>query len=85
MVRLCFHCHVVDVVQLLRTVARQAPLPMEFSRQEYWIGLPFPSISNPGIEPRSSALLAGSLPMDQVQSLVGELRSHKLCGVVKKK
>ena len=26
-----------------------------------------------------------SLPRAQVQSLVGELRSHKLCGVVKKK
>ena len=26
-----------------RTVARQAPLSMEFSRQEYWSGLPFPS------------------------------------------
>ena len=25
------------------TVARQAPLSMEFSRQEYWSGLPFPS------------------------------------------
>ena len=25
------------------SVARQAPLPMEFSRQEYWSGLPFPS------------------------------------------
>ena len=24
------------------TVARQAPLSMEFSRQEYWSGLPFP-------------------------------------------
>ena len=24
-------------------VARQAPLPVEFSRQEYWCGLPFPS------------------------------------------
>ena len=30
------------------TVARQAPLPMEFSRQEYWSGLSFPS---PGIFP----------------------------------
>ena len=29
-----------------RTVARQAPLSMEFSRQEYWSRLPFPS---PGI------------------------------------
>ena len=25
------------------TIARQAPLPMEFSRQGYWSGLPFPS------------------------------------------
>ena len=28
------------------TVARQAPLAMRFSRQEYWSGLPFPSPSN---------------------------------------
>ena len=40
---------------ILWTVARQAPLSMEFSRQEYWSGLPFPSpgdLSHPGIEPR---------------------------------
>ena len=38
------------------TVARQAPPSMEFSRQEYCSGLPFPSpgdLSNPGIEPAS--------------------------------
>ena len=38
------------------TVAFQAPLPMEFSEQEYWSGLPFPSPEdppNPGIEPVS--------------------------------
>ena len=41
------------------TVARQAPLSMGFSRQEYWSGLPFPSpedLPDPGIEPRSLAL-----------------------------
>ena len=35
------------------TVARQAPLSMEFSRQEYWSGLPFPppgDLLDPGIE-----------------------------------
>ena len=40
------------------TVARQAPLSMEFSRQEYWSGLPFPSpgdFPDPGIEPGSPA------------------------------
>ena len=37
---------------------------MEFSRQEYWSGLPFPSpgdLPNPGIEPWSPALQADSL------------------------
>ena len=37
---------------------------MEFSRQEYWSGLPFPSpgnLPNPGIKPRSPALQADSL------------------------
>ena len=28
------------------TVAHQAPLYMEFSRQEYWSGLPFPSLGD---------------------------------------
>ena len=46
------------------TVARQAPLSMEFSRQEYWSGLPFPTpgdLPSPGIEPVSleSPALAG--------------------------
>ena len=34
------------------TVAHQAPLPMGFSRQEYWSGLPFPSpgdLPSPGL------------------------------------
>ena len=43
------------------TVGHQASLSMEFSRQEYWSGLPFsPSgnLPNPGIEPMSSMSLA---------------------------
>ena len=48
------------------TVARQPPLSMEFSRQEYWSGLPFPSgdLSDLGIKPESPvspALQADSL------------------------
>ena len=49
------------------TVAHQAPLSIEFSRQEYWSGLPFPSLwdlPNPGIEPRSPALQADSFPSE---------------------
>ena len=46
------------------TVAHQAPLSMEFSRQEYWSELPFPSpgdLPNPGIEPGSLTLWADAL------------------------
>ena len=41
------------------TVVYQAPPSMGFSRQEYWSGLPFPSLGNlpnPGIQPGSPAL-----------------------------
>ena len=57
--RLCV-CAVVSRVQLfatLWTVARQAPLSMGFSKQEYWSGLPFSSLGDlpdPGIKPTSS-------------------------------
>ena len=50
------------------TGACQAPLSMEFSRQEYWNGLPFPSpedLPNPGIEPRSPTLQADSLQSEK--------------------
>ena len=46
------------------TIACQAPLSMEFSRQGYWSGLPFPSpgdLPNPGIEPMYPALHADNL------------------------
>ena len=42
-------------------------LSMEFSRQEYWSGLPFPSpgdLPNPGIKPRSPTLQADSSPSE---------------------
>ena len=47
------------------TAAHQAPPSMEFSRQEYWSGLPFPSpedLPHPGIEPGFLALRADALP-----------------------
>ena len=45
----------------------QAPLSLEFSRQEYWSGLPsLPSgdLPNPGIKPRSPVLQVDSLPAE---------------------
>ena len=63
---LCVHrmltAQLLSHVRLYATpwnVAHQAPLSMEFSRQEYWSGLPFPSPGDllpPGIEPASPAL-----------------------------
>ena len=44
-----------------RTVAHLAPLFMEFSRHQYWSGLPFPSpggLPDPGITPGCPALQA---------------------------
>ena len=46
------------------TVTHQASLPMGFSRQKYWSGLPCPppgDLPNPGIKPRSPPLQADSL------------------------
>ena len=49
------------------TVARQAPLSLGISRQEYWSGLPFPSpgdLPDPGIKLRSPILQVDSLPSE---------------------
>ena len=48
------------------TVACQAPLYMEFLRQEYWSRLPFPTpgnLPNPGIKPGSPVMQTDSLPL----------------------
>ena len=53
------------------TVAYQAPLSREFSRQEYWSGLPFPSpgdLPHSGIKPASPALQGDSLPAEPPRS-----------------
>ena len=53
-----------QVLKESRSIAHQAPLSMEFSRQEYWCGLPFPSpgnLADPGIEAGSPALQVDSL------------------------
>ena len=67
---MCRGWFLVLVAQLcvaLWTVACEAPLSLEFSRQEYWDGLPFPSpgdLPDPGVETGSPALQADSLPSE---------------------
>ena len=61
------HSVVSDTLWPQQTVARQASLPMGFSRQEYWSGFPFPSpeeLPNPGTEPWSPSSQADSLPFE---------------------
>jgi len=61
----------------LGTVTYQAPLPMGFSRQEYWSGLSCPppgDLPNPGIEPKS--FMAGSLPLVPPGKLVREGKEY---------
>ena len=61
------------------TAACHAPLFMGFSRQVYWSGLTFPSSGDhpdPGIEPRSLALQADSLPTE-LQGISNILHTYR--------
>ena len=58
-------------------------LSVEFSRQECWHGLPFPSpgdLPNPGIEPRSPALQADSFPSEH--TAYHKVIKHKVFEIV---
>ena len=72
-------CYMLSCVQFFGTpwtVAHQAPLSIEFSKQEYRSGLPFPipgDLPDPGIKPKSPvslALQADSLPLHHLGSPV---------------
>ena len=59
------------------TVAHQAPLSLGFPRQEYWSGLPFPSLGDlpdQGIEPTSPAMQADALLLESHN--LGSAPSH---------
>ena len=61
------------------TVAYQTPLFMEFSRQEYWSGLPFPSpgdLPDSGIEPGSPTLQADALPSEPPGKPISLVKSY---------
>ena len=65
-----------------RTVARQAPLSMGFSRQECWSGLSFPSPGDrpdSGVKPRSPALQADSLPFELQGKQKANMYINNMC------
>ena len=64
---MCVSSSVVSNSVIPSTVACQAPLSTEVSRQEYWSGLPFTSpedLPNPGIKLWSPSLQADSVPSE---------------------
>ena len=67
----CMHAQSCPTLKTSWTVARQAPLPMTFSRHKYCSELPFPSPGDPpdsGIKPISPPLLADLLPLSHLGS-----------------
>ena len=63
------------------TVAYQAPLSKGFSRQEYWSGLPFPSLGDlpdPGIEPRSPTLQADAITSEPPGKIIDTRDASKV-------
>ena len=77
---------IVLVTQLCPTLCKPmdynppGSLSMEFSRQEYWSGWPFPSpreLPKPGIKPRSPALQADSLLSEPQEVFTSVIKTFK--------
>ena len=70
----CMLSHsVVSDSAILWNVAHQAPLSLEFSRQECWSELPFPfpgDLPDPGIECGSPSLQADSLLSEPLKTII---------------
>ena len=65
------------------TVAHQALLSVEFSRQEYWSGLPFPApgdLPDPGMEPIYPALAGGFFAIELPGTPIKQVNISYLMG-----
>ena len=68
----------------MHCIARQAPLSMEFPRQEYWSRLPFPSpgdLPDPGIKSMSPALAGGFFTTEPLGKPIHFVTNGKRIGV----
>ena len=73
----------VNIVTLWAVVL-QAPLSMEFPRQDYWSGLPFPSpgdLLDTEIKPTSSALAGGFFITEPLWKPLSTSRNHPKNGI----
>ena len=81
----CVNHSVISDSVIPWTVACQVPLSMEFSRPEYWSGLPFPppgDLSHPRIQPGSPTLQADYFPLSHkaLKSVLPEHREFEVQG-----
>ena len=76
----CWQLCCVQLFVTLWAVACQIPLFMDFSKKEYWSGLPFPSpgdLCNPGIKPGSPALQTDFLQSEPLRKPSAQEVLHK--------
>ena len=76
-----------DIFVTSWTVACQALLSMEFSRQEYWSELPFPSLGDlpdPGMETASPALAGRFFTTEPAGELQARFRGKRSKNKIKK-
>ena len=69
-------CSVMWLFATPWTITHLTILSMGFPRQEYWNEMPFPfpgDLSNPGIEPMSSALAGGFFPLGYILEIKSAL------------
>ena len=67
------------------TITHEVPLSLEFLRQEYWNGLPFPapgSLPDPGIEPGSPVLAGGFFTTEPPAKPEAKARGRQVCSSV---
>ena len=77
----------VDSLQPPWTVARWAPLSMEFSRQEYWSELPPPNsgdLPNPGVKLTSPAVAGNSLSSEPPGKPITAILTHQQTQQIRK-
>ena len=94
---ICIHMHMVCCAQSLSrvrlfatplTVACQSPLSMEFSRPEFWSGLPCPppgDLPHPGIGPRSPAFQDNFLRSEPSGQPLNAYKLYKMTRVLPKR
>ena len=83
---MCLYIYIYIYIYIYTHLYIQAPLPMGFSRQKCWSGLPFPSLGDlrdPGIESGSPALQADSLLTELLGNPIYKIEEYQAIKKIK--